>query len=172
MSSPEFEDSGKPKKRSRARRASGQAGSAEPRPSSEERQEEHSPGTPDGEDSPPVEQPLGWSFRDFLIPYILLSLSVQRAHGYFIEQHLRGLGLMNVELSTLYRTLRQLEKDGLVHSTWEPGPDGPARRIYSLTDAGRWWLDTGAATLAGYRTLIDRFFGSYSGPARKKSKED
>jgi PadR family transcriptional regulator, regulatory protein PadR len=117
-------------------------------------------------------QPLGWSFRDFLIPYILLALSVQRAHGYFIEQHLRGLGLVNVELSTLYRTLRQLEKDGLVYSTWEPGPDGPARRIYSLTDAGRWWLDTGAATLASYRTLIDRFFGSYSGPTREKTDED
>jgi PadR family transcriptional regulator, regulatory protein PadR len=116
--------------------------------------------------------PFGWSFRGFLIPYILLALSVQRAHGYFIEQHLRGLGLVNVELSTLYRTLRQLEKDGLVYSTWEPGPDGPARRIYSLTDAGRWWLDTGAATLASYRTLIDRFFGSYSGPTREKTDED
>lgn len=108
---------------------------------------------------------FSWTFRDFLIPYILLSLSMQRAHGYIIEQYLRGLGLANVEMSTLYRTLRQLERDGLVYSTWEPGPEGPARRIYSLTDAGRWWLDAGASALAGYRTIIDRFFGNYSGPA-------
>ena len=110
---------------------------------------------------------FSWTFRDFLIPYILLALSVQRAHGYFIEQYLRGLGLVNVEMSTLYRTLRQLERDGLVYSTWEPGPEGPARRIYSLTDAGRWWLDAGASALSGYRSIIDRFFGSYSGPASR-----
>lgn len=114
---------------------------------------------------------FSWTFRDFLIPYILLALSVQRAHGYFIEQYLRGLGLANVEMSTLYRTLRQLERDGLVYSTWEPGPEGPARRIYSLTDAGRWWLDAGASALSGYRAIIDRFFGSYSGPA-SPSRDD
>ncbi len=115
---------------------------------------------------------FSWTFRDFLIPYILLALSVQRAHGYFIEQYLRGLGLVNVEMSTLYRTLRQLERDGLVYSTWEPGPEGPARRIYSLTDAGRWWLDAGAAALSGYRAIIDRFFGSYSGPAHRAEGDE
>lgn len=93
--------------------------------------------------------------------YILLLLSLQRAHGYFIEQYLRGLGLLNVELSSLYRTLRQLENAGLVSSSWEHGQEGPARRVYSLTQAGRWWLDTNAGILEGYRTLIDRFFGSY-----------
>ncbi len=120
----------------------------------------------------PGGQPFGWTFRDFLVPNILLALSIQRAHGYFIEHYLRGLGLMNIELSTLYRTLRQMERDGLVYSTWEPGPEGPARRIYSLTDAGRWWLDAGAAALAGYRSIIDRFFGSYSGPVMGSNRDD
>jgi len=119
----------------------------------------------------PAERPFGWSFRDFLVPYILLALSIQRAHGYFIEQYLNGLGLANVELSTIYRTLRQLEKDGLVCSSWEPGPDGPARRVYSLTDSGRGWLDLGAAWLEGYRTLIDQFFGSYTRPTRGPAGE-
>ncbi len=122
--------------------------------------------------TPPSSSGLGWSFRDFLVPYILLALSMQRAHGYFIEQYLRGLGLMRVEMSTLYRTLRQLERDGLVLSTWEPGPDGPARRVYSLTDAGRWWLDSSAAALEGYRALIDRFFGSYPGPATQPRPDE
>jgi PadR family transcriptional regulator, regulatory protein PadR len=105
---------------------------------------------------------MSWSFRGFLVTYILLLLSLQRAHGYFIEQYLRNLGVLNVELSSLYRTLRQMESAGLVTSSWEHGPEGPARRVYSLTDAGRWWLDTNASVLDGYRTLIDRFFGSYS----------
>ena len=110
------------------------------------------------------ELPINWSFRGFMITYILLVLSFQRAHGYFIEQYLRGLGLLNVELSSLYRTLRQLESAGLVSSTWEHGAEGPARRVYSLTEAGRWWLDANAAVLDNYRTLIERFFGTYSRP--------
>src|SRR5512146_2484531 len=78
-------------------------------------------GPPDPQSASPAgpsSPPFGWTFRDFLVPYVLLVLSAQRAHGYFIEQYLRGLGLVNVEMSTLYRTLRQLEKDGLVFSTW------------------------------------------------------
>jgi poly-beta-hydroxybutyrate-responsive repressor len=94
-------------------------------------------------------------------------LSAQQAHGYFIEQHLRGLGLAGVEMSTLYRTLRQLEKAGLVLSAWQPGPEGPSRRVYSLTDAGRWWLDASAAALESYRATIDRFLGSFASPTRR-----
>src|SRR5438874_1616423 len=66
----------------------------------------------------------GWTPRDILIPYVLLAVSLQRAHGYMIEEYLRSVGFFGVELSTLYRTLRQLEKDGLLQSSWEPGPTG------------------------------------------------
>jgi PadR family transcriptional regulator, regulatory protein PadR len=105
--------------------------------------------------------PTGWSPRDILIPYILLAVSLQRAHGYLIEEYLRSLGFLSLEMSTLYRTLRQLEKDGLLLSSWEPGPTGPARRVYSLTDMGRVWLDQWADTLDTYRRMLDRFFGLY-----------
>src|SRR4029450_5258527 len=74
--------------------------------------------------------------RDMLIPYVLLAISLQRGHGYLIEEYLRGLGFLGLEMSTLYRTLRQLERDGLLRSDWEPGPSGPARRGYGVTDAG------------------------------------
>lgn len=113
-----------------------------------------------------------FGLRDFLVPYVLLAISAQRAHGYLIEQYLRGLGLAQVEMSTLYRTLRQLEKQGLVTSTWEAGPGGPARRVYALTDAGETWLRAGAGALAAYRSAIDAFFGKYrpdeSAPKTKK----
>jgi DNA-binding PadR family transcriptional regulator len=66
-------------------------------------------------------------------------------------------------MSTLYRTLRQMEKDGYLDSSWEPGPTGPARRVYSLTDAGRAGLDASATMLDAYRQTIDRFFGLYTG---------
>ena len=96
----------------------------------------------------------GWQPRDLVVPYILLAISLQRAHGYLIEEYLKGLGFMAVEMSTLYRTLRKLEKDGLLFSTWEPGETGPARRVYSLTNAGRAWLDTWASVLELYQSMI------------------
>jgi len=128
-----------------------------PPPSPEEPAPEGDPPPPEGVPIPPL-----WSPRDVLVPYVLLAVSLQRGHGYWIEEYLRGVGLFGLEMSTLYRTLRHLERDGLLSSTWEPGPAGPARRMYSLTDAGRAWLDNWAQALQGYRDLLDRFFGLYA----------
>jgi len=116
------------------------------------------PSTDAAADSSPQ---TAWSPRDILIPYVLLAVSLQRAHGYLIEEYLRSVGFLSLEMSTLYRTLRQLEKDGLLHSNWEPGPTGPARRVYSLTEVGRGWLDQWANTLDVYRRMLDQFFGLY-----------
>ena len=112
----------------------------------------------------------GWSPRDLLVPYVLLAISAQKAHGYYIEQYLRGLGLAQVEMSRIYRTLRQLEAQGLVTSEWEAGPGGPARRVYTLTGPGRVWLQSGAAMPEGYRTAIDAFFGRYRPNATTKKE--
>ena len=107
------------------------------------------------------EPSAGWPPRDMLAPFVLLAVSLQRAHGYVIEDYLRALGLFGITMSTLYRTLRQMEKDGFLESTWEPGPTGPTRRVYTITDAGHVWLDSSAAMLNAYRDTIDRFFGLY-----------
>ncbi len=113
----------------------------------------------------------GWPPRDILAPFVLLAVSLQRAHGYVIEDYLRALGLFGITMSTLYRTLRQMEKDGFLESTWEPGPTGPARRVYTITDSGHVWLDSSAAMLTAYRDTIDRFFGLYdAGPGASRRK--
>ena len=112
---------------------------------------------------PPARGPATWAPRDLLIPYILLAVSLQRAHGYLIEEYLKSLGFFGVEKSMLYRTLRHLEKEGFLVSEWEPGPAGPARRVYTLTDVGRAWLDTWSTALEGYRRMIDSFFALYPG---------
>jgi len=105
--------------------------------------------------SEPIEErePLpGWPPRDFLAPFVLLAVSLQRAHGYVIEDYLQTLGIFGITMSTLYRTLRQMEKDGFLESTWEPGPTGPARRVYTITDAGNAWLDSSASMLQAMPT--------------------
>ncbi len=120
----------------------------------------------DGQAEPIEERELpGWPPRDILAPFVLLAVSLERAHGYVIEDYLRALGLFGITMSTLYRTLRQMERDGFLESTWEPGPTGPARRVYTITDAGNAWLESSAAMLSAYRETIDRFFGLYgAGP--------
>jgi PadR family transcriptional regulator PadR len=42
---------------------------------------------------------------------------------------------------TYYKTLRNMEKDSLCQSEWETSKGGPARRVYSITDAGEAYLD-------------------------------
>ena len=75
-------------------------------------------------------------------------------------------------MTTLYRTLRQLEKDGLVRSAWEAQARGPARRVYTLTESGRAWLDAGAGFLERYRRAIDTFFGMYGATAKRKERPE
>jgi poly-beta-hydroxybutyrate-responsive repressor len=115
----------------------------------------------------------GWPPRDILTPFVLLAVSMQRAHGYVIEDYLRALGLFGITMSTLYRTLRQMERDGFLESTWEPGPTGPARRVYTITDTGQAWLQSSATMLDAYRQTIDRFFGLYgAGPGTSRDQPD
>jgi len=128
----------------------------------------------DGAEPDDDREPLsGWPPRDFLAPFVLLAVSMQRAHGYVIEDYLRALGVFGITMSTLYRTLRQMEKDGFLESTWEPGPTGPARRVYSITDAGHAWLDSSATVLDAYRQTIDRFLDVYGArPGRRRAERD
>jgi PadR family transcriptional regulator PadR len=107
-----------------------------------------------------------------LIPCVLLAVSLQRAHGYMIEEYLKNMGFFRSDASTLYRTLRNMEKDGLLSSDWEPGPAGPARRVYTLTEAGRAWLDAWSATLGAYRAMLDNFFSLYTGSTESKDDAD
>ena len=95
---------------------------------------------------------------------MLLAVSLQRAHGYVIEDYLRALGLFGITMSTLYRTLRQMEKDGF---SSRPGSRAHRSRSAGVHDhrCGHAWLDSSAAMLNAYRETIDRFFGLYgAGP--------
>jgi PadR family transcriptional regulator PadR len=137
---------------------------------------DHDPAGADGVPDPrePIDErePLpGWPPREVLTPFVLLAVSMQRSHGYVIEDYLKALGLFGITMSTLYRTLRQMEKDGFLESTWEPGPTGPARRVYTITDAGHTWLESSATMLNAYRQTIDRFFGLYgTGPGASRNQ--
>lgn len=85
--------------------------------------------------------------RDHFRASILLVLGEVRAHGYDLPTLLAPLGLGATDRGFVYRTLRAMEADGLVASTWDSSPTGPARRNYTVTPAGRAWAEGATATL-------------------------
>lgn len=103
--------------------------------------------------------------RSWLQPFLLLSLEQWQSHGYELARRLAVFGFEAVDPGSVYRTLRSLERDGLVSSGWDTSSAGPARRLYNLTDAGRDYLGLWAATLRGYRSVLDQFFLLYPPPA-------
>lgn len=68
---------------------------------------------------------------------VLLVLTDGPSHGYELLEELRRQASMTADAGGLYRTLRALEHQGLVHSWWEMSASGPPRRTYELTDKGR-----------------------------------
>src|SRR5450756_38124 len=63
-----------------------------------------------------------------LEPWLLLLLAENPAHGYELLEHLKALPeAPNADRGHLYRTLRRLEEQGLVTSTWQVAQAGAAR---------------------------------------------
>ena len=103
--------------------------------------------------------------RSWLQPFLLLALEQWQSHGYELIRRMSAFGFETLDRGSVYRTLRQLEKDGLVVSGWDTSKEGPARRLYSLTDAGRAYLNVWAASLRGYQMMLNQFFSLYPSAA-------
>jgi poly-beta-hydroxybutyrate-responsive repressor len=105
---------------------------------------------------------LGRFPKNFLASWLLLLLRNWSAHGYQLIQTLMVMGLGAVDPATVYRSLRQLESEGLISSVWDPQASGAARRMYSLTDAGEEYLNLWAHQLEQYQNVLNRFFDLYA----------
>lgn len=108
--------------------------------------------------------------RMWLQPFLLLALEQWQSHGYELIGRMANFGFETLDRASVYRTLRQLEKDGLVISGWDTSKDGPARRLYTLTDAGRDYLNVWAASLRGYQVMLNNFFNLYPAPPGREAQ--
>jgi PadR family transcriptional regulator len=99
--------------------------------------------------------------RNFLRPCVLLLLRESPAHGYDLLERLSPFGFTGADPGGLYRALRALEEEGLVRSAWEPSPQGPDRRIYSITRAGAERLHDAATSMRAGARVLDRFVSRY-----------
>ena len=97
---------------------------------------------------------------DLLSTTLLAYLRNWNAYGYQLSQQLNQAGLPAFDSGTVYRTLRQLEKTGLVSSFWDTSESGPARRMYSLTQAGdiflSGWIDVLSNYQKAFRSALER----------------
>src|SRR5918999_396449 len=133
--------------------------------SDEERERE---GEPRLQEAPGIEvRPRNW-----LVPVVLLALREWNSYGYELMERAAAFGFEAMNPGTLYRTLRQMEKEGIVESTWETSRGGPARRMYTITDAGKAYIDFWAKSLEQYQQTMDNFFRMYTGRPMQDQKED
>lgn len=93
---------------------------------------------------------------DLLTTSLLAFLRNWNAYGYQLTQQLAEAGLPAFDSGTVYRTLRQLEKSGMVSSFWDTSDSGPARRMYSLTKAGEIFLSGWIDVLGKYQAVLQR----------------
>ena len=102
----------------------------------------------------------------FIEPVVLRILKEKKkSYGYEIAECLTQYALTDatIEGAALYRTLRTLEANGYVSSTWDDG-DGPARRNYSLTRAGHTHLRDWAHLLEALGTEMIAFHREVTAP--------
>ncbi len=73
---------------------------------------------------------------------VMLNLILREGpiHGYGLRIRINALskGMLNPSEGTVYETLKNLEKAGLIKSFWGTAPGrGPPRKYYVVTDLGR-----------------------------------
>jgi PadR family transcriptional regulator PadR len=72
---------------------------------------------------------------------VLAILSVRPAYGYEITARLREQGFSDIAEGTVYALLVRIEQRGLVDVEKAPSEKGPPRKVYSLNDEGRQYLE-------------------------------
>jgi len=112
----------------------------------------------------------GWGRRGrsrravrMLEPALLLLLHHGLAHGYTLLERLGEFGLGDLNPSVVYRTLRDMEAQGWITSTWDKEQtQGPPRRVYRLTVLGNEVLGWCTRDLQETRGMIDHLLSVYS----------
>jgi len=111
-----------------------------------------------------------WS-KNWHVPVILSMLRQWNSYGYELMEKMSAFGLSTMNPGTFYRTLRQMEKDGVVSSSWDTSEDGPARRVYSITEAGEAYLKLWTESLDQYQKMMNTFFSLYTGQPSEQKNE-
>jgi PadR family transcriptional regulator, regulatory protein PadR len=75
---------------------------------------------------------------------VLALLRHEEQYGFDLARRLMGAGGLIASEGTIYPMLARLRRNGLVETSWRESAEGPPRRYYGLTDAGK-------RSLAGFK---------------------
>ena len=105
----------------------------------------------------------------FLESCLLVLLHREPGYGYNLMDGLKEFGFQTKEMdiSILYRALRDLETAGLVVSSWGEESLGPQRRIYTITSQGEAALSEWIASLRQRRKEIEALEAAYDAVKKK-----
>jgi PadR family transcriptional regulator PadR len=105
----------------------------------------------------------------WLEPFLLVLIGKEEAYGGALIARLNALCLApkGVDVGMAYRTLRELEAEGLMTSQWI-ADDGAPRRAYRLTQAGRQGLDEWISVMRERGRLVEAFLDQADGVPRAK----
>ena len=71
---------------------------------------------------------------------ILNAMRTARLYGYDIVKRLSDIEGLVIGEGTIYPILSRFKREGLVETTIEESPEGPARKYYRLTPRGEQYL--------------------------------
>jgi transcriptional regulator len=78
---------------------------------------------------------------------ILKTVALEPAHGWAIAQRIRAMSreVLQVNQGALYPALHRLEQNGWIRSEWGESENNRKAKYYSLTRAGRRYMEREAA---------------------------
>jgi PadR family transcriptional regulator PadR len=102
--------------------------------------------------------------KNLLVPVMLMALQRSNSYGYKLMEETAAFWREAISPGTVYRSLRQMEKNGSIKSTWNTNANGPARRMYYITDSGEAYLDLWVKSLKQYQSNVQAFLEIYHSP--------
>lgn len=90
---------------------------------------------------------------------VLAVLASTDGYGYDVVRRLRDAGLKDVAEASVYGTLRRLFADGALTNYVVPSDEGPHRKYYGLTPAGRQQLLAQVDTWTAFISCVDTIIG-------------
>ena len=109
--------------------------------------------------------------RELVAAWLLLLLMHGESYGYDLRRALNDQGL-HPDPGAMYRLLRTLERDAWLQSRWTTSADGPRRRVYELTSAGRSNICRLADVIGTIRDSHSAFLEAYERTPRSPPPSD
>jgi Predicted transcriptional regulators len=105
---------------------------------------------------------LGISDSFWVKAWFLAGLFKGNAHGYELINSLSTIFPQEATqtssvMGNYYRLLRELELLGLVNSSWDTSGNGPARRVYSITEKGKLEFISIIEQIKHTKEFVDKF---------------